>query len=83
MEEPDAPEPIDYETPVAGATDDDVVAFCTGCLNTVPDSMAHRDTFLKAGRAAGVCKWCGGALVVTWIQKVESLRRRIKSGGVL
>lgn len=54
-------------------TEQEVVAFCNDCLNTIADSKADKDIFLKAGKP-GICPYCGGVVIVTYLSEIERLR---------
>jgi DNA-directed RNA polymerase subunit RPC12/RpoP len=43
--------------------EDTAVAICSECKTQMPDSQAFKDGFLQEGKA-GVCKACGGVVVV-------------------
>lgn len=60
--------------------DDPVLAMCTDCLSTIPDKMAEKDVFLQSGKN-GVCKFCGGPLIVTYKSEVKNIRRKRAGGG--
>lgn len=59
-----------------------VVAMCSDCLTVLPDSVAAKDRFLQAGKY-GVCKYCGGVLVVLSPSQVENARKKRRSGEML
>lgn len=60
--------------------EDNVVAMCGDCLSTIPDEIAERDIFLQAGKT-GVCKFCGGPVIVTYANQVDKMRRDREQGG--
>jgi hypothetical protein len=59
--------------------EDDVIALCVDCGTTQRDATAARDPFLQEG-SIGVCKYCGGPVVVTYASEVENIMTQRRQG---
>lgn len=62
--------------------EDDIFAFCTECLTSIPDSYAERDVFIMSGHS-GVCPYCQGPTVVTGPAGAAQIKRRRESGMIV
>lgn len=60
----------------------ELVGLCTDCLTTFNESVLEKDKFITAG-ANGICKFCGGPIIITTPDNVQNLRNRRKGGGML
>lgn len=62
--------------------DVELVGLCADCLTTFDESYLEKDSFIAAGQT-GLCKFCGGPIIITTPDNVQSLRGRRRSGGML
>lgn len=62
--------------------DDDVIAMCTDCGSVKEDSRAMKDPFLQEG-INGVCRFCGGPVIVTYRDQAANLMERRRKGEML
>ena len=76
-------QPTEEFTKYVEENDDDIIAICVDCFSQLPDDVAERDPFIRAGSGAGVCIYCGGPVVIASASAVPGMKRRRASGGNL
>lgn len=62
--------------------EEDVVAICVDCGSPQRTNSAEKDPFLQSGQN-GVCKMCGGVVIVTYSSEIQAIMDRRRNGEVL
>jgi hypothetical protein len=62
--------------------DEDVIAMCVDCGSVKDDNRAAKDPFLQEG-LTGVCRFCGGPVIVTYRDQAENIMNQRRQGKMI